>query len=168
LKRRRKDVEEFTIFRNETHCILNEGPVVKLIENREEEIGFGSPEILTCKAYEAIEQNAPNMIVLHYKQANKLQKLLAKHHCPELLEEPLIQVNVAKEKRLTVYLRLQKRGGAVVNLDKWLHEKSAVLEWSLKLKKHVSCHAKTRHMEDDLFACSDQTIKISSMDIKRW
>ena len=110
-KKRRKDVEEFNISRNETHCILNEGPVVKLIENRVDEIGFGSPEILTCKAYEAIEQNAPNMIVLHYKQANKLQKLLAKHHCPELLEEPPIEANVAKEKRLTVYLRLQKRGG---------------------------------------------------------
>ena len=83
---------------------------------------------MTCKAYEAIEQNAPNMIVLHYKQANKLQKLLAKHHCPELLEEPPIEANVAKEKRLTVYLRLQKQGGAVVNLAKWLHEKSATLE----------------------------------------
>ena len=114
------------------------------------------------------EQNTPNMIVLHYKQANKLQKLLAKHHCPELLEEPPIEANVAKEKRLTVYLRLQKQGGAVVNLAKWLHEKSATLEWSLKLKKHVSCQAKTRHMEDDLFACSDQTIKVSSPDIKRW
>ena len=54
-KKRRTDIEEFNISRNETHCILNEGPVVKLIENRVDEIGFGSPEILTCKAYEAIE-----------------------------------------------------------------------------------------------------------------
>lgn len=152
---------------NQTHCILSEGPVVKFIENRVNEIGAGSPEILTCAAYEAIERNAPNMIVVHYKQANKLQKLLAKHHCPELLEELPTKANVSKEKNLAVYLRLQK-GGADVDLDKWLHKKSAILEWSLKLKKHASCQAKTRHMEDALFACSDQTIKVSSTDVERW
>ena len=118
------------------------------------------------------------MVFVHYKQANKLQKLLAKHHCPELLEEPPTEANVATENRMEVYLRLQKGEDAgtvtststsiVVKLDEWLHEKSATLEWSLKLKKHVSCQAKTRHMEDDLFACSDQTIKVSSTDIKRW
>jgi hypothetical protein len=153
---------------NQTHCILSEGAVVKFIENRYNEIGGGSPEILTCAAYEAIEQNAPNMIVVHYEQANKLQKLLAKHHCPELLEELPTKANVSKEKSLAVYLRLQKGGEDVVNLDEWLHKKSAVLEWSLKLKKHASCQAKTRHMEDDLFACSDQTIKVSSTNIKCW
>jgi hypothetical protein len=42
------------------------------------------------------------MVFVHYKQANKLQKLLAKHHCPELLEEPPTEANVATENRMEV------------------------------------------------------------------
>lgn len=158
------NTSRFNIVRNNTHCILDEMPVVDLIENRVQEVGLGSPEILTCKAYEAIEQNAPNMIFMHYKQADKLQKLLAKHHCPELMEEPS-RVNTAKGKGSGVFLRL-KEGAGIVNLDEWLEEKGPLFEWSLKLKKHASCQAKTRHMEDDLFACSDQTIMVS--DIQHW
>jgi len=158
------DTSQLNIVRNDTHCTLDETPVVDLIEKRLGEAGFGSPEILTCKAYEAIQQNAPNMIFMHYTQADKLQHLLAKHHCPELMEEPSKE-NTAKEKGMEVYLRL-KKGASIVKLDEWLKEKRNLLEWSLKLKKHASCQAKTRHMEDDLFACSDQTVKVS--DIQHW
>ena len=118
------------------------------------------------------------MVFVHYKQANKLQKLLAKHHCPELLEEPPTEANVATENRMEVYLRLQKGEDAgtvtststsiVVKLDEWLHEKSGLLESSLQMKKDISCQAKTRHMEDDLFACPDQAIKVTSSCIKSW
>ena len=154
----------FNIALNDTHCTLDEVAVVDLIEKRLGEVGMGSSDILTCKAYEAIEQNAPNMIFMHYTQANKLQKLLAKHHCPELVEETSRE-NTAKGKGMEVYLRL-KKGKDIVNLDDWLKEKSLLLEWSLKLKTHASCQAKTRHMEDVLFACTDQTVKVS--DILHW
>ena len=60
-----------------------------------------------------------------------MQKLLAKHHCPELLEEPPpTEASGATEKKysMEVYLRLQKGGdadagtGTVVKLDEcWLH-----------------------------------------------
>lgn len=149
---------------NDTHCTLDEVAVVDLIEKRLGEVGYGSSNILTCKAYEAIEQNAPNMIFMHYTQADKLQKLLAKHHCPELMEEPS-RVNMAKSKGMEVYLRL-KKGKDIVNLEIWLEEKRLPLEWALKLKKHASCQAKTKHIEDDLFACADQTVKVS--DILHW
>lgn len=119
LKQRPQDVEIFKIARNETHCIIDERPVVNYIKNRVNEIGWGSPEILSCRAYEAIEQNAPKMIVVHYKQASKLQKLLAKHHCPELMEQPPAELNRAKDKDLKIYLRLQNQGGAVENLNQW-------------------------------------------------
>jgi hypothetical protein len=116
------------------------------------EIGHGASDILTCKAYKAIEENEPNMIFLHYKQANKLQRLLAKHHCPELLDEPPTETNVASDKPMSVYLRLRKEGGDIVKLEDWLHAKGDLLEWSLKLRKNATCQAKTKHMEDKLFA----------------
>lgn len=70
------DTLQFDIARNDTHCTLDEVAVVDLIEKRLGDVGMGSPDILTCKAYEAIEHNAPNMIFMHYTQAGKLQKLL--------------------------------------------------------------------------------------------
>jgi|AntRauTorckE5430_2_1112549.scaffolds.fasta_scaffold10464_1 hypothetical protein len=159
--------KDFHINRNETHCLLDEGPAINMIKRRVMEIGMGSPEILTCKAYKAIEENEPNIAFLHYKQVNKLQRLLAQHHCPELLDEPPLETNVAKDKRVTVYLRLQK-GGNVVKLDDWLHEKGDLLEWSLKLRKNATCQVKTKHMEDDLFACKDEAIKVTSEGVGRW
>ena len=154
------------ISKNATQCIVDEKSAVELIENRIAEVGLGGPSILTCDLYDAIEQNEPNMIFLNYKQANKLQKLLAKRFCPELMEEPPTQMNLADKKGMEVYLRMQKGGD--VKLDEWLHEKSDILEWSLRMKEHATCQAKTRHMEDDLFTCSDLTIKVSSADIKHW
>lgn len=145
------------IDRNETHCILNETSVIYQIGMKKNEIGFGSTEILTCNLYEAIEQNAPNMIFIHYKQVGKLQKLLAKHHCPELIQTPSNE-NVGKEKSIKAYLRLQ-RGGDVVFLEEWFEVKKHMLEYSLKLKNQVTCQAKTRQMEDTLFSCPDEVIK---------
>lgn len=159
---------QFHIDRNETHCILDESPAIDMIKERVIEIGIGSPEILTCKAYKAIEENEPNMIFLHYKQANKLQRLLAKHHCPELLDEPPTETNVASDKPMSVYLRLRKQGGDIVKLDDWLHAKRDFLEWVLQLKNHATCQAKTRHMEDELFACPDQAIKVTSEGVGKW
>lgn len=99
------------------------------------------------------------MIFLRYKQSNKLQRLLAKHHCPELLDDPPTEKNVAKDKPMIAYLRLRKEGSVVVKLDDRLHAKGDFLEWVLQLKNHATCQAKTRHMEDDeLFACPDQAI----------
>jgi len=159
------DTSQFNSAFNDTHCTLDEVAVVDLIEKRFGEVGMGSSDILTCKAYEAIEQNAPNMIFMHYTQANKLQKLLAKHYCPELMEEEPSRFNTAKGKGMEVYLRL-KKGKDIVNLEIWLKEKRLLLEWALKLKKHASCQAKTKHIEDNLFACADQTVKVS--DILHW
>ena len=42
-----------------------------------------------------------------------------------------------------------------MKLDAWLHAKGDLLEWSLKLRKNATCQAKTKHMEDKLFACPD-------------
>ncbi len=168
IKLKNVDISEFHMERNETHCTLDEEPVVDLIESGFEEVGFGSSKILTCNAFEAIEQNAPNMVLVHYKQANKLQKLLAKHHCPELTDEEWhpTESNVASKKGRDIYLRL--KNGDIVQLDEWLHEKRDVLEYTLKMKNDVSCQGKMRHMEDDLFACKDEVMQITPKNVKCW
>ena len=169
-----KDVnaeDSIIVNRNETHCVLDEKPVLDIIRERRAEIGASTFNALNCESYKAIKENAANLVVVHYKQASKLQEVLAKHHCPALLEKPPTEANVATEKHMEVYLRLEKKRGGVetvVKLDEWMDEKREVLEWSLQIKKHVTCQGKTKNMEDELFACEDQALKVSPSAVRYW
>jgi hypothetical protein len=169
------------VAKNSTHCILDEGPVVDLIARRHREVGGGAPNILTCRSYNAIQENAPHLVFLHYKQVNKLQTLLAKHHCPELLDKLPIQVNAAEDKKLNVFLHIGKddvSNAASINellhekgsvrIEEWLQAKGPTLEWALNLRNEVSCQAKTTHMENELFDCPDEAMKVMPASINRW
>lgn len=159
-------LRHFHIEKNATHCTIDEGPLIDLIEKRTQEVGIGAPNILSCEMYNAIEMNAPRMIIMHYKQVNKLQKILAKKYCPGLVNKPVV-ANVAKEKLLSVLLRLQNKQG-LVSIDEWLDAKSGLLEWSLNLRRNATCQATTRHMEDELFTCTDEVLMASTKEVRRW
>jgi len=109
------DLSNFHFQNNQTHCSFDEGLIPQLVEKGVFEIGMGASRTLSCNAFDAIEQNAPNMVLVHYKQANKLQKLLAKHHCPDLLldskEWKPIEANVDVKKTKEVYLQI---GGGII------------------------------------------------------
>jgi len=120
-------------------------------------------------------------VFLHYKQVNKLQTLLAKHHCPELLDELPIEVNVAEDKELKVFLHIGKddvsnaasieelfHEKGAVRIEEWLQAKGPAMEWALNLRNDVSCQAKTIHMENELFGCPDEALKVTPASIKRW
>ena len=162
----------FNLVKNDTHCILDETIVLRLIESKGIEIRMGSTMTLTCDAYEAIEQNAPDMVFMHYKQVDKLQRLLTKHHCPKLLNEAPARHNYKGERKMNVYLRLKNKGKdgekVIVNVDDWLEEKIYMMEWALKMKKNITCQAKTRHMEEELFGCPGEALKTVSAGIKQW
>lgn len=161
--------KQFNMLINETTCILDEAPSVKLIETRFAEVGFGANDILTCNSYNAMIENDPNMVFINYKQANRLQKLLAKHHCPELLKEKPSMRNNGKP--VSLYLRLEKKeenGNDLISIEDWLKEKSGVLEWTLKLRKAATCQAKTKHMQEAMLRCPDQTLRVDSYDLKKW
>jgi hypothetical protein len=63
-------------------CIIPEQDLIKAIEKQEFEIGRGATQTLTCDTYSTIEENAPNLVFLDYKQVDRVLGLLAKHHCP--------------------------------------------------------------------------------------
>jgi len=154
------------ITKNNTHCILDEDLVVQhIIKKRKSEI---RQDIFTCKAYEALEQHHPNLVFIHYKQFNKLQKLLAKKHCPELLDGPAIEKNTEKDKEnknMKAYLKL-KNEDKIVPLVDWLQKKKHLLEWSLELNRNADCQAKTKHMQNELLSCEDETLRV--MDGSTW
>eukprot|EP00546_Thalassionema_frauenfeldii_P011824 CAMPEP_0178908654 /NCGR_PEP_ID=MMETSP0786-20121207/8044_1 /TAXON_ID=186022 /ORGANISM="Thalassionema frauenfeldii, Strain CCMP 1798" /LENGTH=186 /DNA_ID=CAMNT_0020580583 /DNA_START=168 /DNA_END=725 /DNA_ORIENTATION=+ len=151
----KKDQPGITFVGNE--CQLKEKVLINAIRRKQSEIGIGSTQLLTCEAYECIKDNSPNLVFMHFKQASKLQKLLAKHHCPEVTKE--IRTNAGSEKKpVSVVL---ENNGDLVSLDDWLNAKSQMVELALDLKKDVSCQATTRDIEHELLACSSETLQIS-------
>ena len=148
---------------NGTHCSIDESILVNsIIQNRQNEIGIGGTDVLTCGTYAMIENTAPKMVFINYIQASKLQSLIAKHHCPKLIDARY-EVNVGDDKQMRVSVKLDRTKNDeknVVGIEEWLGGKIGLLELSLGLKKKQTCLGKTRNMEDDLFACRDEILMV--------
>lgn len=150
-------------------CNVTESKVVDLIAEASEEIHITGTKLLTCEAYQAIEDNAPNLVFMHYTQASKMFPLLAKHFCPG------VRVNEGNDMESTneeFWVELSPSSKAnwkedAVNLNEWLDEKIDMLELTFDLKSNVTCQATTRKMEHDLFSCPDETLHYSSADFFR-
>ena len=104
----------------------------------------------------------PNLVVLHYTQSDKLQKAIAKHHCPELLSsgEIPVQSNYDSQRRGKIYIKLLSEDRNVL-IEDWLEKKKYVLEWSMELKNENVCLGKLRDLEKELFACDDEVIRFT-------
>ena len=152
--------------RNSTRCILDEMKLVNHIETfKDDEIGFSTHRLLTCQTYEAIRENGPKLVFLNYKQVGKLQKLLAKHHCPELSNKLPLKSNAASDRALKI---LVQKGGKMTGLDEWLDAKGHTLDWTLNLKADASCQGKTIQMEEELFSCPDEALRVTPESVDRW
>jgi hypothetical protein len=103
---------------------------------------------------------------MHFSQVNKLQRILAQHHCPDLIDAPVV-VNADRQKGIEVYVKLENENGTAVSLDTWLQEKSNMMEFLLRMRIHATCQRKTRRMEDELFSCPDMTIKADD-NVRQW
>ena len=141
---------------------LDETELVKMIKSKTVEIGIGNTQLLTCQQYNCIKDNSPNLVFMHYKKVGQMLKLLAKHHCPELLTQEETRVNIGSDKKsVSVILKGRNNNGTIVSIDDWLNAKSQMLEIALSMKEAVTCQATTRDIEYDLFACPDETLQIS-------
>eukprot|EP00581_Thalassiosira_minuscula_P028918 CAMPEP_0183758152 /NCGR_PEP_ID=MMETSP0739-20130205/6224_1 /TAXON_ID=385413 /ORGANISM="Thalassiosira miniscula, Strain CCMP1093" /LENGTH=352 /DNA_ID=CAMNT_0025995705 /DNA_START=64 /DNA_END=1122 /DNA_ORIENTATION=- len=138
-------------------CYVKEDKLVDLIKSRKNEINDGASKLLTCETFEAIEDYAPNMVFMDYKQANNLQHLLAEKYCPQMSET--VEANVASKKQNQVFVitkeAVNKKGDHTVNLEEWTKTKTNYLEMSLQLNERATCVAKGRAMEDKLYSCKD-------------
>eukprot|EP00531_Pseudo-nitzschia_arenysensis_P013046 CAMPEP_0116114728 /NCGR_PEP_ID=MMETSP0329-20121206/131_1 /TAXON_ID=697910 /ORGANISM="Pseudo-nitzschia arenysensis, Strain B593" /LENGTH=375 /DNA_ID=CAMNT_0003608119 /DNA_START=57 /DNA_END=1184 /DNA_ORIENTATION=+ len=149
-------------------CHVTEEKLIDTILGKRNEIGSGVLRLLTCEVYESVEDNRPNLVFMHYKQATKLQKLLAKHHCPNVRHD--IRVNVGSNKDpVSIILGGPTNNGTLVDLDDWLDAKSQLMEYALATKEKVSidgaegvsCQATTRTIEDLMFSCPSETLFVS-------
>jgi hypothetical protein len=142
----------------------------KFILERRREIQFSLHKTLSCRTYDALEKNNSNILFVHYKQADRLQKLLAKYYCPHMLSQEAIHANVANDKNEEGGLRgvnvPRKKGNRIVPLDDWLKENEASFQWgahsskeSKRFDKTQECLAQTEELERSLFSCDDEVMK---------
>ncbi len=170
---------QVVVSNNDTHCIINEKMMGKMIAQGHREVGGGSPSILTCSLFTALQLNRTQFVFLHYKQLDKLQPLLAKYHCPELLDKLPLRMNIAVDKQDNIFLydgmgnASNKtsiegivRGKRLVQIEDWLEAKGQVLEESLTLLSQsnkriaASCQKEIAQMQNKLFGCADEALKV--------
>ena len=146
----------------ERNCIIKEDVVIDMMKRRIIEIGHdGAQDVWTCETFDAVAESRPNIVFLHYKQADKLQSVLGKKFCPDRFKE--MHQNVGEEKSIQTFVRLASDNKTEVSLKEWAKTKARLLEWSLDLYKDGSCRGKMRDIEKELFACKDETLLISSV-----
>eukprot|EP00535_Pseudo-nitzschia_heimii_P009352 CAMPEP_0197179058 /NCGR_PEP_ID=MMETSP1423-20130617/4133_1 /TAXON_ID=476441 /ORGANISM="Pseudo-nitzschia heimii, Strain UNC1101" /LENGTH=246 /DNA_ID=CAMNT_0042628909 /DNA_START=370 /DNA_END=1107 /DNA_ORIENTATION=+ len=103
-------------------CKLKEEDILEFVRQAWVEISLGAPRILTCDVYEAVEQNRPNMMFMHYTKVDKLLELFAKHHCQGQTTVDHINVRSANQ---TVVVELGKKtnkeitGTTYMNIRDW-------------------------------------------------
>lgn len=138
-------------------CYVNEKLLTDTIASRIGEIHMGAPELLTCETYKAIEDRRPTMIFMDYEKASQLQRLLAKHHCPEVTDT----FRISSSKSLFTVLGGSENTGTVVSMDEWLSAKKGLMEYVYGLRRDASCQGVTQDIEDDLFSCRSATLDVS-------
>lgn len=154
-------IEEFESYvdLNGNNCVIQEEGLRDLILQQKLEIGLGVNNTLTCQVYDAIEEHKAKVVVFHYKQVVRLQKLLAEKYCPKLLSKSPIHVPTFGGE-LNINVKLLSTGKQVT-MDEWINAKKELLEWGFGLKKNIQCQGRLRDMEKSLFSCEDEVIQFN-------
>ncbi len=98
---------------------------------------------------------------VHYKQAERLQHMLAKYHCPEMLEKKAIKSNVTGEKLTETKVRIATKPVEDVDLRDWVETKADLLQYALEMRdKERQCQTKTRKMEETMFTCKTEFVRV--------
>merc|ERR1711862_979304 len=106
--------------------------------------------------YKSIQQNTPSLIVIDYKQANKLQNILAKHYCPNMVAE---MINLDANKQGTHVSVYSQKTNTTVDLNKWIDEKEGSRIF-IEYKEEGSCQSKTKKIEHDMYNCAEKVISV--------
>eukprot|EP00551_Chaetoceros_affinis_P002902 CAMPEP_0203640986 /NCGR_PEP_ID=MMETSP0088-20131115/6343_1 /ASSEMBLY_ACC=CAM_ASM_001087 /TAXON_ID=426623 /ORGANISM="Chaetoceros affinis, Strain CCMP159" /LENGTH=312 /DNA_ID=CAMNT_0050496325 /DNA_START=73 /DNA_END=1011 /DNA_ORIENTATION=+ len=150
--------------RENGQCIIDEMTIVeKVLKERKAEVKFGNSRIMTCNFYNSIEKNFPNMVFVHYKQTDVMQKVIAKYHCPELLKRLPIHKNASGMKKTNVFVK-RETDGEIMGFSEWIDAKRGMFEWTFQLNSEnggEKCQAKTRQLEDELRDCNDGLIQVT-------
>ena len=160
------------LFQDDGKCILEEDELIKLIRQKQHEIGGNGHKILKCGTYETFQNDGTNVLFMNYKQSDFLQETLAKYHCPgvEAIRANTASVNPNPDP----YVRLNNDESVaegeerrIVDLNSWLNEKVPVLGWTISksLSSGDKCMGMTRQMERELLGCPTEFVRLPKFDL---
>ena len=143
-------------------CVLREIPLHEIILEKKLEIGNSGLRVLNCEFYDAVVENKPKIVFMNYKQANRLQFVLAKHKCPELLQRNKLPIHFDDPKhwKEEIYIKRFLKKSDKIPLTEWLQHRENTIEWAFKLKKEASCGGKLKDIEEAIGNCQDETIQL--------
>ncbi|GFH44625.1 predicted protein [Chaetoceros tenuissimus] len=107
-----------------------------IIEKKAGEIPDGT-KTLGCDVYQTLQKTGSKMVFMNYQNSNRLQRVLATHHCPSMVESPV-------------------NDNSTVTLTEWIDAKGETLEWGYDSRRDQTCRRVTSNMEDSMYACEDQ------------
>jgi len=144
------------------HCYLNENKFIdKVLKPRPLEMQMSTNALLTCQSYHSIEEYAPNMMFVDYKNATKIQNLLSEKYCPNMTST----FHDSTPKTIKLYITREEDGENVL-LSDWMDRKMPFIEWTLQINDKASCLVKTRQMEDALGSCEGGFLDAKSLPRK--
>jgi hypothetical protein len=161
------DVTSNAIEVKDGRCTIDEDFLLQVVKDQKAEIGMGN-NLLNCGMYDSIERSDPNLIFAHFTESDALQKIVAKHHCPEARDIP-VRINdqassLLKDGTVTTTNVYSKNANATVDIAEWVESKGPMLSWILGLHDNEGplCNPKTKEMESDLLTCPSHFIRSTS------
>ena len=143
-------------------CVIEEETLIQMIKDERQEIGNGVYRALTCNFFDVVEERRPNVVILNYKQADALQRALAKRYCPDVLENSKFpfRINVAEEKK-EIMIRLKSDSSRLEPITDWVEVKRNMIEWTFEMKKDAGCLDKLGETERKLLSCQDELVQFT-------
>jgi hypothetical protein len=141
-------------------CVIPESYMIsEVIEKKEQEVGKGSEQVLTCTMCKTIKKNSPNLLFMDYKTADAVQAVIARKYCPDVEAD---HKNVAEDVEYgkEYLVKLPAGSNTTVTLDDWLSVKRNHIKLALHLKENISCQASTKRIERALDACKSHIVKV--------
>jgi len=156
----------------EEKCIFEADSFIRTLSQKKRcyEICYGSNrDILTCELYDAIREHGPNLIFMNMNNIDTLQSLVAKKHCPNMLDKLPIHANSAAgegEGTTSVNNIFTERSSSDSNIHddnnlipfrEWLDSKKNWLQVGIR-DAPWKCGSKTRAIDSTMKSCSDQAM----------
>lgn len=142
--------------RNRT-CLVEESLLFDIVQEHKHEIGVNLQRALNCSFFDAIQQHTPkNMVIVHFRQSDEMMKSVAKHHCPEVLNQlPLKEIG--KDKDIGIFVKLESDKSNAVSIFDWVVKKKHVLGLKHDWFDDYECQGKIREIEEKMFFSEEDT-----------
>ncbi len=134
-------------------CIIEEDALFEIIHNHIYEIGINLQNAINFQFYNEIQKHAPkNLVIAHFKQTDEVMKAIAKYHCPEILDQLPIKVNVGSDKESKIHVQLKSDKSKIVSIMEWVEKKKHVLQLKHDWFDDYECQGNIREIEEKMFS----------------